>query len=272
MGKKILILLSVIGVTAGLYYGLEMLKPSSTVDIENPPGSTNPIVEQIKQDINAYSEWEKVNYQSLQSKIELKANMENINLQEKTTLNTLLENKNAELLKTAFDESIIACDISTVVNNEIERVSSIAKYEEFFKDEKKTLKNYNYINKTLKSSINTLCSNKYHEGSYDGKFKLIAKYFTNDVRKCNEMNALKAELKKKLETFKSVGISFDILNPETHPNEWKDPDPTNATIEWYNTNAYNRSHEFEAFVGYKYYENKLKSLNIILYNGEILFQ
>lgn len=271
MGKKLLILIGVIGVTACLYYGLEMIKTSSTVDVENTT-STNQIVEQIKQEINSYAAWNIESYKMIKSKIELKATMQNINLQEKTTLNTLLENKNSENLKIAFAQAYVACKLSSEINSEIDRLSETTKYNEFFKEEKQTLKYYKYVNYTLKSAVNTLCSSKYHEGSYKSKFKLIAKYFTPNVLKCNKMSALKNELKKKLEIFQGVGISFDNMDIENNNEEWKlTPADADGKTGYYNM-EYCKANRFKAYEGYKYYKDKLKSLNILLSDGTYLFQ
>ena len=269
MGKKLLILFGVIAATAGLYYGLEMIKTSSTVDVENTI-STNQIVEQIKQEINSYTNWNIESYKKIKSNIELKATMDNINLQEKTTLNTLLENKNAELLKAAFKQSIIACRLPAEINREINRLSEVPKYNEYFLQEKKTKQKYYYIKNHLVESIDNLCSNKYNEGSYKNKFKLIAKYFTTDIKRCNKMNALKTELKNKLETFQSVGISFENLDIENN-EEWETGSFLDGKKIHYNP-EFNRESRFNIYKNYKYYKDKLKSLNIRLQDESFLYQ
>jgi hypothetical protein len=85
------------------------------------------------------------------------------------------------------------------------------------------------------------------------------------------MSALKTELKNKLETFKSVGISFDNINPENN-EDWQTWNDDNTGEKVYYHSDFNLKYKFNTYEDYKYYKDKLKSLNIILSDNTYLFQ
>ena len=134
MLKKITILTSIIAITGLAYWGLDQLKPSSTVGVELEESENNNVKE-IKNQINDYSSWDVDVYKKINAKIDLKANMKTISVSEKIAVTTLLNNKNAQNIKKAFNENYVVCILSNEIQREIDILYKNPKYREFIKTE-----------------------------------------------------------------------------------------------------------------------------------------
>ena len=102
MIKKIITLITIIVVTALVYWGLDQLKPSTTVSGNDFQSVESTEVKEIKGLINDYKNWEIKNYNRIKAKIDLMANMKNLTISEKVSLTTLLENQNAHNIKAVY--------------------------------------------------------------------------------------------------------------------------------------------------------------------------
>ena len=262
----------IIVVTGLVYWGLDQLKPSTTVSGDSFQSVESSEVKEIKGLIKDYKNWETENYNRIKAKIDLMANMKNLTISEKVSLNTLLENQNAHNIKAKFKSDYKNCKLTKALNIEVDKLYKNPKYRDFIKYEHTTKRKYYYIKNNLVKSINQFSKRKYDEKKFNGLTKKVRNYFSANVKKCKKTKLIESELNEKLDKFKSAHFSYEMINPSNNTNDWRLIEDTINNINYYYSSSFNNRNRFKQFDDFDWYVDKLKSYNIKLYDNSILYK